>query len=86
MCALTVLAQLNAAAGSLSAIARLVKISVFVASAPDFRSQPQAADGASRLLLEVLGEAGAHARSAIGVAALPSGTPVEVEAIAEPGS
>ena len=74
------------AAGSLSAIARLVKIAVFVASTPDFTSQPQVADGASRLLLDVLGEAGAHARSAIGVAALPLGTPVEVEAIAELGS
>jgi len=83
MCALNVLAQLNAAAGSLSAIARLVKIAVFVASTPDFTSQPQVADGASRLFLDVLGEAGAHARSAIGVAALPLGTPVEVEAIAE---
>jgi enamine deaminase RidA (YjgF/YER057c/UK114 family) len=83
ICALNVLAQLNAAAGSLSAIARLVKITVFVASAPDFTSQPQVADGASRLFLDVLGEAGAHARSAIGVAALPLGTPVEVEAIAE---
>jgi enamine deaminase RidA (YjgF/YER057c/UK114 family) len=86
MCALNVLAQLNAAAGSLSAIARLVKITVFVASTPDFTSQPQVADGASRLFLDVLGEAGAHARSAIGVAALPLGTPVEVEAIAELGS
>jgi len=83
MCALNVLAQLNAAAGSLSAIARLVKITVFVASTRDFTSQPQVADGASRLFLDVLGEAGAHARSAIGVAALPLGTPVEVEAIAE---
>jgi enamine deaminase RidA (YjgF/YER057c/UK114 family) len=80
MCALNVLAQLNAAAGSLSAITRLVKITVFVASSPDFTSQPQIADGASRLFLDVLGEAGAHARSAIGVAALPLGTPVEVEA------
>ena len=85
MCALNVLAQLNAAAGSLSAIARLVKITVFVASTPDFTSQPQVADGASRLFSDVLGEAGAHARSAIGVAALPLGTPVEVEAIAELG-
>jgi enamine deaminase RidA (YjgF/YER057c/UK114 family) len=86
VCALNVLAQLNAAAGSLSAITRLVKIAVFVASTPDFTSQPQVADGASRLFLDVLGEAGAHARSAIGVAALPLGTPVEVEAIAELGS
>lgn len=86
ICALNVLAQLNAAAGSLSGIARLVKIVVFVVSTRDFTSQPQVADGASRLFLDVLGEAGAHARSAIGVAALPLGTPVEVEAIAELGS
>jgi enamine deaminase RidA (YjgF/YER057c/UK114 family) len=86
ICALNVLAQLNAAAGSLSAIARLVKITVFVASTPGFTSQPQVADGASRLFLDVLGEAGVHARAAIGVAALPLGTPVEVEAMAELGS
>jgi enamine deaminase RidA (YjgF/YER057c/UK114 family) len=86
LCALNVLAQLNAAAGSLSAIARLVKITVFVASTPDFTSQPQVADAASRLFLDVFGKAGAHARSAIGVAALPLGTPVEVEGIAELGS
>jgi enamine deaminase RidA (YjgF/YER057c/UK114 family) len=81
-CALNVLAQLNAAAGSLDRIARLVKITVFVASAPDFTQQPQVADGASRLLIDVLGDAGRHARSAIGVASLPVATPVEVEAVA----
>lgn len=81
-CALNVLAQLNAAAGALDRIARLVKITVFVASAPDFTQQPQVADGASRLLIDVLGDAGRHARSAIGVASLPLGTPVEVEAVA----
>lgn len=81
-CALNVLAQLRAAAGSLDDIARLIKITVFVASAADFVQQPQVADGASRLFMDVLGPAGAHARSAIGVAALPSGTPVEIEAIA----
>jgi len=83
VCALNVLAQLRAAAGSLDAIARLVKIGVFVACTPGFTAQPQVADGASRLLIDVLGPAGAHARSAIGVAALPLGTPVEIEAIAE---
>jgi enamine deaminase RidA (YjgF/YER057c/UK114 family) len=81
-CALNVLAQLNAAAGSLDQIARLLKITVFVASAPTFTQQPQVADGASRLLIDVLGDAGRHARSAIGVASLPLGTPVEVEAVA----
>ena len=86
LCALNVLAQLRAAAGSLDTVARLVKITVFVASTPGFTAQPQVADGASRLLAEVLGPAGKHARSAIGVAALPLGTPVEVEAVAELGA
>ncbi|HEX4703624.1 MAG TPA: RidA family protein [Pseudonocardiaceae bacterium] len=81
-CALNVLAQLNAAAGSLDAIAQLVKITVFVASTAEFTQQPQVADGASELFVNVLGSAGAHARSAVGVAALPLGTPVEIEAIA----
>ena len=84
-CALNVLAQLQAAAGSLNNVARLVKITVFVASTAEFTAHSQVADGASKLLIEVLGPAGAHARSAVGVAALPLGTPVEVEAIAELG-
>ncbi len=82
-CALNVLAQLQAAAGGLDAVTRLAKLTVFVACTGDFAQQPQVADGASQLLLDVLGAAGAHARSAIGVAALPLGTPVEVEAIAQ---
>jgi enamine deaminase RidA (YjgF/YER057c/UK114 family) len=81
-CALNVLAQLNAAAGSLDRIARLIKVTVFVASAPTFTQQPQVANGASNLFIDVLGDAGKHARSAIGVASLPLGTPVEVEAVA----
>ncbi|MEJ3657977.1 RidA family protein [Actinomycetes bacterium KLBMP 9759] len=83
VCALNLLAQLRSAAGSLDAIVRLVKITVFVASTPEFTAQPQVADGASRLLVEVLGAAGAHARSAVGVAVLPLGTPVEIDAVAE---
>ncbi len=82
-CAMNVLAQLHAAAGSLDVITRLVKITAFVACTTDFVQQPQVADGASQLLLDVLGPAGAHARSAVGVAALALGTPVVVEAIAE---
>jgi enamine deaminase RidA (YjgF/YER057c/UK114 family) len=82
VCALNVLAVLGTAAGSLDDIAHLVKITVFVASTADFTQQPHVADAASRLLKDVLGPAGAHARSAIGVAALPAGTPVEIEAIA----
>jgi enamine deaminase RidA (YjgF/YER057c/UK114 family) len=82
MCALNVLAQLAAAAGSLERITQLLKLTVFVASLPAFTQQPQVADAASRLLVDVLGPAGEHARSAVGVAALPLGTPVEIEAIA----
>jgi len=82
-CAVNVLAQLQAAAGCLDAVTRLVKVTVYVACTGEFVQQPQVADGASQLLLDVLGAAGAHARSAIGVAALPLGTPVEVEAIAQ---
>ena len=62
---------------------RLVKLTVYIACTGEFAQQPQVADGASQLLLDVLGTAGAHARSAIGVAALPLGSPVEVEAIAQ---
>jgi enamine deaminase RidA (YjgF/YER057c/UK114 family) len=82
-CAVNLLAQLQAAAGGLDAVTRLLKLTVFIACTGDFAQQPQVADGASQLLLDVLGPAGAHARSAIGVAALPLGTPVEVEAIAK---
>lgn len=82
-CAINVLAQLQAAAGDLGKIARLVKITVFVASTPDFTEQHLVANGASNFLVEVLGEAGKHARSAVGMAALPMNAPVEVEAIAE---
>lgn len=82
-CAINVLAQLQAAAGDLGKIARLLKITVFVASAPDFTEQHLVANGASDFLVEVLGDAGKHARSAVGMAALPLNAPVEVEAIAE---
>lgn len=83
-CALNLLAQLQAAAGgSLVALRQLVKVNVFVASDVGFDEQPQVANGASQLLLDALGPAGAHARSAIGVAALPLGTPVEIDAVAE---
>lgn len=82
-CAINVLAQLQAAAGDLGKIARILKITVFVASSPDFTEQHLVANGASDLLVEVLGEAGKHARSAVGMAALPLNAPVEVEAIAE---
>ena len=83
-CAMNVLAQLEAAAGSLDNIKRIVKITVFVASTPDFTEQHLVANGASGLLMDVLGkETGAHARSAVGMASLPLNAAVEVEAIAE---
>ena len=82
-CAVNVLAQLQAAAGSLDAVTRLVKLTVYIACTGEFAQQPQVADGASKLMLDVLGAAGAHARSAVGVAALPLGSPVEIEAIAQ---
>jgi enamine deaminase RidA (YjgF/YER057c/UK114 family) len=82
-CALTALAAAAAAAGGLDQIARIVKVVGFVASAPGFNAQPQVINGASDLLVEVFGEDGRHARSAVGVAELPLNAPVEVELIAE---
>jgi len=82
-CALNALAAAAAAAGGLEAISRIVKVPGFVASAPGFTGQPQVINGASELLIEVFGEQGRHARSAIGVAELPLNAPVEVELIAE---
>ena len=82
-CALNALAAAAAAAGGLEAIRRIVKVTGFVASAPGFTGQPQVVNGASELLIDVLGEDGRHARSAVGVAELPLGVPVEVELIAE---
>ncbi len=85
-CAINVLAQLKAAAGELSRVARLVKITVFVASTDDFHQQHLVANGASDLLGQVFGDdVGAHARSAVGVAVLPMNVGVEVEAVAELG-
>lgn len=83
-CAINVLAQLRAAAGgSLDRIARIVKVNVYVASAPGFRAQPAVGNGATDLLVEVFGDAGRPARAAVGVAELPLGAPVEVDAIAQ---
>ncbi|GAA5076442.1 enamine deaminase RidA (YjgF/YER057c/UK114 family) [Thermocatellispora tengchongensis] len=83
VCALNALAAVKAQVGELSNVARIVKVVGFVASAPDFTGQPQVVNGASELLGEVFGEAGKHARSAVGVAVLPLDVPVEVELIAE---
>ncbi|GAA2257986.1 RidA family protein [Actinomadura sp. NPDC048955] len=83
ICALNAIAALKAEVGELSRIVRIVKVVGFVASAPDFHGQPQVINGASDLLAEVFGDAGKHARSAVGVAVLPRDVPVEVELIAE---
>ncbi|HZB33107.1 MAG TPA: RidA family protein [Streptosporangiaceae bacterium] len=83
VCALNVIAALKAEVGELSRVVRIVKVVGFVASAPDFYGQPQVINGASELFGAVFGDAGAHARSAVGVAVLPLNSPVEVEAIAE---
>ena len=83
ICAINILAQLQAATGDLGKIARLLKITVFVASTPDFTEQHLVANGASDFLVEVLGDAGKHARAAVGMASLPLNASVEVEAIAE---
>lgn len=82
-CAINVLAQVQAAAGDLEKIARLAKLSVFVASAPGFVEQHLVANGASEFLADVLGERGRHARAAVGVASLPLNAAVEIEAIVE---
>ena len=82
-CALNALAAAATQAGGLESIKRIVKVTGFVASAPDFTGQPQVVNGASELLLEVFGEAGRHARSAVGTAVLPLDAPVEVELIVE---
>jgi len=83
ICALNALAAAANVAGGLDNIGRIVKVVGFVASAPGFNGQPQVINGASELLIEVLGEDGRHARSAVGVAELPLNVPVEVELIAE---
>lgn len=79
VCALNALAVLEAELGSLDRIARVLTVTGFVASAPDFHEQPAVIDGASKVLADVFGEAGRHTRSAIGVAALPRRGAVEIE-------
>jgi enamine deaminase RidA (YjgF/YER057c/UK114 family) len=80
-CGLMILAQLKAALGSLSRVERVVKLGAFVCSTADFTDQPKVANGASELMAAVFGEAGKHARSAVGVPVLPLGAAVEVDAI-----
>lgn len=83
LCAIHVLAQAKAALGDLDRIVRLVKVTGFISSAPSFGEQPKIVNGASDFFVDVLGERGRHARSSVGVAALPFGAAVEVEAIFE---
>jgi enamine deaminase RidA (YjgF/YER057c/UK114 family) len=80
-CGIMILAQLKAALGSLARVERVVKLGVFVCSAADFTDQPRVANGASELMVAVFGDAGKHARSAVGVPVLPLGAAVEVDAI-----
>jgi enamine deaminase RidA (YjgF/YER057c/UK114 family) len=82
-CALNAIAAIRSVVGDLSAVKRVVKVVGFVASTPDFTGQPGVINGASELLGQVFGDAGVHARSAVGVAALPLGAPVEVEILVE---
>ena len=82
-CALNALAAIRAEVGDLSHVRRVVKVVAFVASTPDFTGQPQVANGASELLGEVFGDAGRHARSAVGVPVLPLDAPVEVEVLVQ---
>ncbi|AZI36479.1 hypothetical protein NT2_05_00340 [Caenibius tardaugens NBRC 16725] len=80
-CGLMILAQLKAALGSLDRVERVVKLGGFVNGVPGFTDQPRVVNGASELMVEVFGDAGRHARSAVGVASLPLGVAVEVDAI-----
>jgi len=85
-CALNAIAAVKAEVGDLSGVTRVVKLVGFVASTPEFTGQPGVVNGASELLGEVFGDAGVHARSAVGVVVLPLDAPVEVELIVEVGS
>jgi enamine deaminase RidA (YjgF/YER057c/UK114 family) len=83
LCAINALAAAATQTGGLTGISRIVKVTGFVASAPGFNGQPEVINGASEFLDEVFGDAGLHARSAIGVAELPMDAPVEVELVVE---
>ncbi|CAB4697417.1 unannotated protein [freshwater metagenome] len=83
LCALNAIAAVKSVIGDLDRVVRVVKVVGFVASAPDFTGQPFVMNGASKLLGEAFGDAGVHARSAVGVAVLPMDSPVEVELVVE---
>ncbi|HVJ00434.1 MAG TPA: RidA family protein [Sphingomonas sp.] len=82
-CALMLVAQMKAALGGLHRVERIVKLGVFVNSAADFTDQPKVANGASELMAELFGDAGRHARSAVGVPVLPLNAAVEIDAIVQ---
>ncbi|TCK27941.1 enamine deaminase RidA (YjgF/YER057c/UK114 family) [Ancylobacter aquaticus] len=82
-CAINLIAQIKAALGDLDRVKRVVKLVGFVNSAPDFTDQPKVVNGCSDLFVEAFGDAGRHARSAVGVAQLPFNVSVEVEAVIE---
>lgn len=83
LCAINVLAQLKAAIGDLDRVTRCLKLGVFINATPDYTQQPEVANGASDLIAAVFGDAGKHARAAVGVGSLPRGVAVEVDAIFE---
>jgi enamine deaminase RidA (YjgF/YER057c/UK114 family) len=85
ICALNALAAVKAEVGDLDEVSRVIKVVGYVASAPSFTGQPAVINGASQLLGEVFGDAGRHARSAVGVAVLPLDAPVEVELVVQIG-
>jgi enamine deaminase RidA (YjgF/YER057c/UK114 family) len=83
LCGLGLLAQLKAATGDLNRVKRVVRLTAFVASTPDFTDQPKVANGCSDLMVEVLGDAGRHARVAVAAPALPLDAAVEIDGIFE---
>ncbi len=82
-CAVMLVAQMKRALGGLERVERIVKLGVFVNSTPEFTDQPKVANGASDLMVALFGDAGRHARSAVGVASLPLGVAVEIDAIVQ---
>ena len=82
-CGLNLLAQMKAAAGGLDNVVRVIKLNAFVQAGPDFYNIPQVVNGCSDLMVEVLGEAGKHARSAVGMYKIPLGFAVEIDALIE---
>ena len=83
LCGLMLVAQMKAALGTLGRVERIVKLGVFVNSAGDFTDQAKVANGASELMVDLFGDSGKHARSAVGVAILPLGAAVEIDAIVQ---